>query len=144
VEFVAANWHGDEVEFGDWVQIANPGDTTANAYKARMLPPSRDWGDYPELVAAASIYQHHIMILEYIADENRIQPILVEVPGKEDEEAPTIHLARVGRNHYHAGIPVALHSRNALPEYSPSYHSHALPIATNSSGRDYKVGNTGG
>jgi hypothetical protein len=70
VEFVAANWHGDEVEFGDWVQIANPGDTTANAYKARMLPPSRDWGDYSELVAAASIYQHHIMILEYIADEN--------------------------------------------------------------------------
>jgi hypothetical protein len=84
------------------------------------------------------------MILKYIADENRIQPILVEVPGKEDEEAPTIHLARVGRNHYHAGIPVALHSRNALPEYSSSYHSHALPIATNSSGRAYKVGNTGG
>jgi hypothetical protein len=72
-----------------------------------MLPPSRDWGDYSEIVAAASIYQHHIMILEYIADENQIAQILVKVPGKEDKEAPTIHLARVGQNHFHAGMPVA-------------------------------------
>jgi threonyl-tRNA synthetase len=84
------------------------------------------------------------MILEYIADENRIQPILVEVPGKEDEHTPTIHLARVGQNHYHAGIPVALHSRNAHPASCSPYHSHALPIATNSSGRAYNVGNTRG
>jgi hypothetical protein len=134
VEFVAANWHGDELEFADWIQIANPGDTTANAYKARMLPPSRAWSDYSEIVAAASIYQHHIMILEYIAAENRIQPIFVEVPGKEDEEAPTIHLARVGQSHYHAGNPVAVHSRNAHPKSCPPYHLHALPTSTNSPG----------
>jgi hypothetical protein len=135
VEFVAKNWHGEELEFAEWTSIANPGDTTADFYKVRMLPPSRQWGDYSEIEAAAAIYQHHIVILEYIADENRLHPILVEVPGKEDEEAPTIHLARVGQNHFHAGIPIAVHWPNAHPFTCPAYHSHALPISNYSSRR---------
>ena len=108
VTHVVTFWNSNENEFGEFVRIAHA-DETVETYKKRMLGRGKDWGDYPELVAAAVLYQHHIQVLELVDTEQPLSSITIEVPGLLDDEAPTIHIVRVGQNHYHAGIKPTAH-----------------------------------
>jgi hypothetical protein len=108
VAHVVTFWNSNENEFGEFVRIAHA-DETVETYKKRLLGRGKDWGDYPELVAAAILYQHHIQVLELVDTEQPLSSMKIEVPGLLDDEAPTIHIVRVGQNHYHAGIKPTAH-----------------------------------
>jgi hypothetical protein len=80
-----------------------------------------------ELVTAAILYQHHIQVLELVDTEQPLSSMKIEVPGLLDDEAPTIHIVRVGQSHYHAGVKPTAHyfftkylSRMMLPLHSYS------------------------
>jgi hypothetical protein len=72
-------------------------------YEKRILGRQKDWGDEPELVAAASIFQTSIQILEYVEDASALTSTIIECPGTIPQEEPGSRILRVGRNHYHAG-----------------------------------------
>jgi len=90
------------VSYAEWIRYEHPNETPVT-YKRRMLGRSKDWGDHPELVAAAEHYGHHIVVLEYAQDATSFREIIVHIPKVEFQNAPRIILIRVGRNHYHAG-----------------------------------------
>jgi hypothetical protein len=108
VAHVVTFWNSKENEFGEFVRIAHA-DETVETYKKRMLGCEKDWGDNPELVAAAVLYQHHIQVLELVDPELPLSSMKIELPGLLEDEAPTIHIVRVDQNHYHAGLKSTAH-----------------------------------
>jgi hypothetical protein len=74
-------------------------DATPEAYRQRLLE-NNDWGDTPEIMALAHILQRSITV-HVINDEPEKESIRAEhYPNSSDK--PTIHIAYVGKNHYHA------------------------------------------
>ena len=102
VDHVVSNWNSSQQPFGEYVRVEHP-DETSTTYHARMLGRGKDWGDYPELVAAAMIYQRHINVLQLEDREGQLSSMTIEIPGVSLDEAPTVVIVRVGHNHYHAG-----------------------------------------
>jgi hypothetical protein len=105
VTYVVANWDDKDFPFRTFVQNTHPGETT-DSYKRRLLPPSKAWGDYPELVAAANVYRHHLYILDLPPNATKLTPHLIEAEGLL-ANATTYFVVRVGDNHYHAGAVVS-------------------------------------
>jgi hypothetical protein len=90
------------VPYGQWIGHVYRNETT-KTYTHRMEGPKKDYGDYPELVAAAELFQHHVVVLEYVTDSTCFHEIIVDIPGVDFEKGPKIIMIRVGGNHYHAG-----------------------------------------
>ena len=103
VAHIIRNWNNNTTMYCEWIQAKYPSQT-AETYKNRMLGKLKDWGDEPELVAAASIFETTIEILEYIDGAAALTSTIIDCPGTAPQEVPGIRLLRVGRNHYHAGI----------------------------------------
>ena len=101
VAYVIAHWDDPEFPFGEFVRNMHP-EETRDTYTRRLLPPGKDWGDYPELVGAANKYRHHLYILDLDSSATWLQPHYIEA---EDllGTATTHYVVRVGDNHYHAG-----------------------------------------
>jgi hypothetical protein len=102
ITHILGNWENSVVSYAEWIRYEHPNETPVT-YKRRMLGRSKDWGDHPELVAAAEHYGHHVVVLEYAQDATSFREIIVHIPKVEFQNAPRIILIRVGRNHYHAG-----------------------------------------
>jgi hypothetical protein len=103
VAHIIRNWNNKTTTYCEWIQAKYP-TQTAETYKNRMLGKLKDWGDEPELVAAASIFETTIEILEYVDGAAALTSTIIDCPGTAPQEVPGIRLLRVGRNHYHAGI----------------------------------------
>ncbi len=102
VEHVLNNWNDHTISYKVWICNTHKNETP-ETYKLRMLGRCKDWGDYPELVAAASIFQMKIAVLEYVEDATDLACTTIDASGLTNDEAPRIFLIRVGLNHYHAG-----------------------------------------
>ena len=101
VAYVIAHWDDPEFPFGEFVRSNHP-EETRDTYTRRLLPPGKDWGDYPELVGAANVYRHHLYILDLDSNATTLKAHYIEA---EDllGTATTHYVVRVGDNHYHAG-----------------------------------------
>ena len=102
VNYVVAHWKDPEFPFCTFVQGQHP-DETIESYTRRLLGPGKDWGDYPELVAAANVYRHHLYILDLELNATNLRAHYVEAEGLKASAARTHFVVRVGDNHYHAG-----------------------------------------
>ena len=101
VTYVVAHWDDQEFPFGEFVRNVHPDETT-ETYTRRLGGRGKDWGDYPELVAAANVYRHHLYILDLDTNATTLTTHYIEA---EDllRNATTHYVVRVGDNHYHAG-----------------------------------------
>ena len=102
VSHITSHWEDTVVPYGQWIGHVYRNETT-KTYTHRMEGPKKDYGDYPELVAAAELFQHHVVVLEYVTDSTCFHEIIVDIPGVDFEKGPKIIMIRVGGNHYHAG-----------------------------------------
>ena len=102
VNYVVAHWKDPDFPFCTFVQGQHP-DETIESYTRRLLGPGKDWGDYPELVAAANVYRHHLYILDLELNATNLRAHYVEAEGLKASAARTYFVVRVGDNHYHAG-----------------------------------------
>ena len=101
VTYVVGHWDDPEFPYGEFVRNCHPNETT-DTYTHRLNGPGKDWGDYPELVAATNVYRHHLYLLDLDADERAFTTHYIEAEDLE-ENATTHFVVRVGDNHYHAG-----------------------------------------
>ncbi len=118
VAHIIHNWEHRTTFYCEWIHAKHPFETV-ETYKNRMLGIQKDWGDEPEIVAAASIFQTIIQTLEYVEGASALTSTIIECPGTIPQEVPGIRILRVGRNHYHTGIlpillqPAYLYQRTA-------------------------------
>ena len=115
VEFVVSHWQDPDPDFASLVRVQHATETV-ETYRERMLGKKKDWGAYPEILAAARMLCKHVVIFSYNPDLN------IDENYDEDVEmvngltslfissgqtrklkvADTLHLLRIGDNHFHA------------------------------------------
>ena len=106
VTYVVGHWDDPEFPFGEFVRNVHPNETT-DTYTHRLGGPGKDWGDYPELVAAANVYRHHLYILDLDPDATTLNTHYIEAEDLQ-ANATTHFVVRVGDNHYHAGAELII------------------------------------
>jgi hypothetical protein len=102
VNYVVTHWENPEFPCCDFVRGQHPDEST-ESYTRRLLGSAKDWGDYPELVAAANVYRHHLYILDLERNATNLRAHWVEAEGLDGSNARAHFVVRVGDNHYHAG-----------------------------------------
>ena len=75
VSHITSHWENTVVPYGLWIRHVYPNETT-KTYTHRMEGRRKDYGDYPELVAAADLFQHHVVVLEYVTDSTCFHEII--------------------------------------------------------------------
>jgi hypothetical protein len=115
VDYVVAHWQDPDPDFATLVGVEHETETV-ETYRERMLGKNKDWGAYPEILAAARMLGKHIVIFSYNTDMN------IDESDDEDVEyvngltslfissgvtrkyqvADILHLLRIGDNHFHA------------------------------------------
>ncbi len=64
VDYVLSHWDNPEIEFATLIRMDNDKETPLS-YQERMLGGRKDWGGFPELVAAARVFGTHIVVFHY-------------------------------------------------------------------------------
>jgi hypothetical protein len=102
INHFTSKWDNKDVPYAEWIRHVHANETQ-ETYVRRMFGTKKDWGDHPELVVAAELFQHHVVVYEYVHDVPSLTETFINIPGVESEQAPKIMVIRVGKNHYHAG-----------------------------------------
>ena len=115
VDYVVAHWQDPDPDFATLVCVEHESETV-ETYRERMLGKEKDWGAYPEILAAARMLGKHIVIFSYNTDKNSdgsddedveyvngVTSLFISsgVTGKY-QVADTLHLLRIGDKHFHA------------------------------------------
>jgi hypothetical protein len=123
VDYVMTHWDDQENQFSKIVRMDNEKETPLS-YQERMLGGRKDWGGYPEVMAAARVFGTHIVLFHYVQGDETLQSTFVSAPNLDFADPPTIHLVRVQDKQYHAAlrvgkIPSREHDEDTLPHYPP-------------------------
>ncbi len=79
---------------------------TPLTYQEKMLGGRKDWGGFPELVAAARVFGAHVVVFHYVHGAETLQSVFVSAPNLDFDDSPTIHLVRDQDKQYHAAMHV--------------------------------------
>ena len=79
---------------------------TPFSYQERMLGGRKDWGGFPEIMAAARVFGTHVVLFHYLHGDETLQSTFVSAPNLDFVSPPTIHLVRVIGKQYHAALRV--------------------------------------
>ena len=110
VDHVISNWDDTEMPYSYLIRTEHP-EETQETYRARMLGRNKDWGDFPELVAASTLLGRDIDILDYQEGAETLGTTPISTRDAEHPLNGKIVLLRVAKTHYHALV-------ETLPLYS--------------------------
>ncbi len=113
VEFVVSHWQDPDPDFASLVRVEHATETV-ETYRERMLGKNKDWGAYPEILAAARMLCKHVVIFSYNPDLNIDENYDEDVEmvngltslfissgqTRKFKVADTLHLLRIGDNHH--------------------------------------------
>ncbi len=105
VDYVLTHWDDPENEFTKIIRMDNDKETPLS-YQERMLGGRKDWGGFPELMAAARVFGTHVVVFHYVHGDETLQSTFVSAPNLDFDDPPTIHLVRVQDKQYHAALRV--------------------------------------